>query len=182
MISITDLRRGFFSLNSEVPGPFRHPVTSTLAASWPGNNFLFIRYHYSPFSSHLTTHLIQRFLLKLHSFQHSSRARAIRQNGRRRSYSVEEVLHGHAWFVPQWIPSIESRSKLCSPGFMVDFLMGGVAAAVSKTAAAPIERVKLLIQNQVSFISPFRYIRLLCSSSLYSSQHFFFVAFLYCPL
>ena len=29
--------------------------------------------------------------------------------------------------------------------------MGGVSAAVSKTAAAPIERVKLLIQNQVSF-------------------------------
>jgi len=28
------------------------------------------------------------------------------------------------------------------------FLMGGVAAAVSKTVAAPIERVKLLIQNQ----------------------------------
>merc|ERR1712086_204677 len=32
--------------------------------------------------------------------------------------------------------------------FVVDFLMGGVSAAVSKTAAAPIERVKLLIQNQ----------------------------------
>ena len=31
---------------------------------------------------------------------------------------------------------------------MVDFLMGGVAAAVAKTAASPIERVKLLIQNQ----------------------------------
>lgn len=31
--------------------------------------------------------------------------------------------------------------------FVVDFLMGGVSAAVSKTAAAPIERVKLLIQN-----------------------------------
>jgi len=31
---------------------------------------------------------------------------------------------------------------------MIDFLMGGVAAAVSKTVAAPIERVKLLIQNQ----------------------------------
>lgn len=28
-------------------------------------------------------------------------------------------------------------------------LVGGVSAAVSKTAAAPIERVKLLIQNQV---------------------------------
>jgi len=32
--------------------------------------------------------------------------------------------------------------------FGVDFLLGGVAAAISKTAAAPIERVKLLIQNQ----------------------------------
>jgi len=28
-------------------------------------------------------------------------------------------------------------------GFAIDFLMGGVSAAVSKTAAAPIERVKL---------------------------------------
>ena len=33
-------------------------------------------------------------------------------------------------------------------GFVIDFFMGGVSAAVSKTAAAPIERVKLLIQNQ----------------------------------
>jgi len=32
--------------------------------------------------------------------------------------------------------------------FLTDFLLGGVAAAVSKTAAAPIERVKLLLQNQ----------------------------------
>jgi solute carrier family 25 (adenine nucleotide translocator) protein 4/5/6/31 len=32
--------------------------------------------------------------------------------------------------------------------FVTDFLMGGVSAAVSKTAAAPIERIKLLIQNQ----------------------------------
>jgi len=31
---------------------------------------------------------------------------------------------------------------------MEDFMLGGVAAAVSKTAAAPIERVKLLLQNQ----------------------------------
>jgi solute carrier family 25 (adenine nucleotide translocator) protein 4/5/6/31 len=35
---------------------------------------------------------------------------------------------------------------------MQDFLMGGVSAAVSKTAAAPIERVKLLIQNQDEMI------------------------------
>ena len=36
--------------------------------------------------------------------------------------------------------------------FMVDFLMGGVSAAVAKTAASPIERVKLLIQNQDEMI------------------------------
>jgi len=37
-------------------------------------------------------------------------------------------------------------------GFLIDFAMGGVSAAVSKTAAAPIERVKLLIQNQDEMI------------------------------
>lgn len=36
--------------------------------------------------------------------------------------------------------------------FFVDFMMGGVSAAVSKTVAAPIERVKLLIQNQDEMI------------------------------
>jgi solute carrier family 25 (adenine nucleotide translocator) protein 4/5/6/31 len=36
--------------------------------------------------------------------------------------------------------------------FAIDFSMGGVSAAVSKTAAAPIERVKLLIQNQDEMI------------------------------
>jgi len=36
--------------------------------------------------------------------------------------------------------------------FLLDFGMGGVSAAVSKTAAAPIERVKLLIQNQDEMI------------------------------
>lgn len=33
-------------------------------------------------------------------------------------------------------------------GFMKDFLAGGISAAVSKTAVAPIERVKLLLQVQ----------------------------------
>jgi len=42
--------------------------------------------------------------------------------------------------------SKEKKNDLSS--FAIDFLMGGVSAAVSKTAAAPIERVKLLIQNQ----------------------------------
>lgn len=33
-------------------------------------------------------------------------------------------------------------------GFMKDFAAGGISAAVSKTAVAPIERVKLLLQVQ----------------------------------
>jgi solute carrier family 25 (adenine nucleotide translocator) protein 4/5/6/31 len=37
-------------------------------------------------------------------------------------------------------------------GFYEDFLIGGVAAGVSKTGAAPIERIKLLIQNQDEMI------------------------------
>ncbi|KAI1004295.1 ADP/ATP translocase [Podosphaera aphanis] len=40
------------------------------------------------------------------------------------------------------------QSVMGVPPFVIDFMMGGVSAAVSKTAAAPIERVKLLIQNQ----------------------------------
>lgn len=32
--------------------------------------------------------------------------------------------------------------------FAKDFLAGGIAAAISKTAVAPIERVKLLLQVQ----------------------------------
>ncbi|BBN12010.1 solute carrier family 25 (mitochondrial adenine nucleotide translocator), member 4/5/6/31 [Marchantia polymorpha subsp. ruderalis] len=55
---------------------------------------------------------------------------------------------------PNMAPSVSSSVFVPAPaekgvaGFMIDFLMGGVSAAVSKTAAAPIERVKLLIQNQ----------------------------------
>ncbi|OZJ06920.1 ADP,ATP carrier protein, mitochondrial [Bifiguratus adelaidae] len=33
-------------------------------------------------------------------------------------------------------------------GFMTDFMLGGVSAVVSKSAAAPIERVKLMMQSQ----------------------------------
>ncbi|XP_073099113.1 ADP,ATP carrier protein 1, mitochondrial isoform X1 [Elaeis guineensis] len=48
--------------------------------------------------------------------------------------------------------SAHAPSEKGFAGFAVDFLMGGVSAAVSKTAAAPIERVKLLIQNQDEMI------------------------------
>ena len=37
-------------------------------------------------------------------------------------------------------------------GFQEYFLLSGVAAGVSKTAAAPIERAKLLVQNQDEMI------------------------------
>jgi solute carrier family 25 (adenine nucleotide translocator) protein 4/5/6/31 len=47
----------------------------------------------------------------------------------------------------------EVTKRVKSPkDFAVDFLMGGVSAAVAKTSAAPIERIKLLIQNQDEMI------------------------------
>ena len=36
--------------------------------------------------------------------------------------------------------------------FVENFMLAGCAAGVSKTAAAPIERVKLLVQNQAEMI------------------------------
>ncbi|EEF48879.1 ADP,ATP carrier protein, putative [Ricinus communis] len=47
---------------------------------------------------------------------------------------------------------VQAPSEKGFASFATDFLMGGVSAAVSKTAAAPIERVKLLIQNQDEMI------------------------------
>ena len=48
--------------------------------------------------------------------------------------------------------SQSTGKKNDASSFMIDFLMGGVSAAVSKTAAAPIERVKLLIQVFIPII------------------------------
>jgi solute carrier family 25 (adenine nucleotide translocator) protein 4/5/6/31 len=46
-------------------------------------------------------------------------------------------------------PVAAAKPKAAPKTNMVeDFLLGGTAAAVSKTIAAPIERVKLLLQNQ----------------------------------
>ena len=41
-----------------------------------------------------------------------------------------------------------SDTKPKKKSFVVDFLIGGCSAAVSKTVVAPIERVKLLLQVQ----------------------------------
>lgn len=62
--------------------------------------------------------------------------------------TVSEIVSPVSPFI---IPTPVETGKTFS-SFMVDFLMGGVSAAVSKTAAAPIERVKLLIQNQDEMI------------------------------
>jgi solute carrier family 25 (mitochondrial adenine nucleotide translocator), member 4/5/6/31 len=40
------------------------------------------------------------------------------------------------------------KNKKTGKDFAKDFLIGGVSAAISKTCVAPIERVKLLLQNQ----------------------------------
>lgn len=47
--------------------------------------------------------------------------------------------------------STERKTKNLS-NFATDFLLGGVAAAISKTGAAPLERTKLLLQNQHEMI------------------------------
>lgn len=63
-------------------------------------------------------------------------------------------------FVSQSSPLQSIQSIMAADNsFLVDFLMGGVSAAVSKTAAAPIERVKLLIQNQDEMIKQGRLAR-----------------------
>jgi len=46
----------------------------------------------------------------------------------------------------------EVKAKKPKLGFYEEFLIGGVSAGISKTFAAPIERVKLLIQNQDEMI------------------------------
>jgi len=43
-----------------------------------------------------------------------------------------------------------TEKKFSPTTFLLDFMLGGVAAAVSKTSVAPIERVKLLLQVQAS--------------------------------
>ncbi|KAJ7900294.1 mitochondrial carrier, partial [Mycena olivaceomarginata] len=42
----------------------------------------------------------------------------------------------------------EVKKSKSPKDFAIDFMMGGVSAAVAKTSAAPIERIKLLVQNQ----------------------------------
>jgi solute carrier family 25 (adenine nucleotide translocator) protein 4/5/6/31 len=45
-----------------------------------------------------------------------------------------------------------AKKKMPKLGFWEEFMIGGVAAGVSKTVSAPIERVKLMVQNQDEMI------------------------------
>jgi len=49
---------------------------------------------------------------------------------------------------PAPVAAAKPVKKVQKTNMVEDFLLGGTAAAVSKTIAAPIERVKLLLQNQ----------------------------------
>lgn len=53
----------------------------------------------------------------------------------------------HSWVVLP-LPADQTNDAQPRIHSTVDFMMGGTAAAISKTVAAPIERVKLLVQNQ----------------------------------
>lgn len=53
-------------------------------------------------------------------------------------------------------PSSENKGKAQYTGsqqFFLNFLMGGVAGSIAKTGSAPIERVKILIQNQGAMLA-----------------------------
>ena len=45
-------------------------------------------------------------------------------------------------------PAKPQKTQKPKSNFWVDFMLGGISAAISKTAAAPIERVKLILQTQ----------------------------------
>merc|ERR1712226_1193779 len=55
---------------------------------------------------------------------------------------------------PTFSSSTPLSSKMANKklGFAENFMLSGIAAGISKTAAAPIERVKLLVQNQDEMI------------------------------
>lgn len=50
------------------------------------------------------------------------------------------------------IDPLATAKKFDAKKFFVDLATGGTAAAISKTAVAPIERVKILLQ--VCYVSP----------------------------
>lgn len=67
------------------------------------------------------------------------------------AYDLQSTL-GRSYLRPFPPASASAPEEKGYTRFLIDFLMGGVSAAISKSAAAPIERVKLLVQNQDEMI------------------------------
>lgn len=74
------------------------------------------------------------------------------QCGAMSSSTTNDMQHSVGSATASPVLFVPSPSEKNFASFATDFLMGGVSAAVSKSAAAPIERVKLLIQNQDELI------------------------------
>ncbi|MQM21265.1 hypothetical protein Taro_054302 [Colocasia esculenta] len=108
---------------------------------------------------HLSSNLSQDVLAQNHSFcrpalygRHFTSGRYT--NGVRQSPLIQSCRGSYdlSMLAPAAPVFVNAPSEKGFAAFATDFLMGGVSAAVSKTAAAPIERVKLLIQNQDEMI------------------------------
>jgi solute carrier family 25 (adenine nucleotide translocator) protein 4/5/6/31 len=53
---------------------------------------------------------------------------------------------------PTPVAPVHTEKKNDATTFLIEFLMGGISAAVSKTIAAPIELIKLRLQNMDAMI------------------------------
>lgn len=107
--------------------------------------------HLSVFQKiHGQSYLVSRHSPNMHPMNYS--ASGYVNGGLLSSLQPASQATGLAQFSPVSPVFVQAPSEKGVKGFVVDFLMGGVSAAVSKTAAAPIERVKLLIQNQDEMI------------------------------
>ncbi|KAK7859485.1 ADP,ATP carrier protein 3, mitochondrial-like [Quercus suber] len=100
---------------------------------------------------HGQSYLVSRLSSNTHSMNYSANGAYV-NGGLLSSLQPASQATGLAQFSPLSPVFVQAPSEKGVKGFLVDFLMGGVSAAVSKTAAAPIERVKLLIQNQDEMI------------------------------
>lgn len=100
---------------------------------------------------HGQSYLVSRLSPNMHSMNYSANGAYV-NGGLLSSLQPGSQATGLAQFSHPSPVFVQAPSEKGVKGFLVDFLMGGVSAAVSKTAAAPIERVKLLIQNQDEMI------------------------------
>ncbi|QSL65415.1 hypothetical protein MERGE_002725 [Pneumocystis wakefieldiae] len=116
---------------------FRYCFASRLGH--PFNGKCFSASNNSSFPSRgVTNHFVQQMFSSMQS-------KFLEINKRCRSKDIGPIFH-------QFLDCTMKNKTDPQSNFFIDFMMGGVSAAVAKTSAAPIERVKLLIQNQDEMI------------------------------